>query len=290
LELKPVSSSLNGINSLISGYFKKCPLAFFGPPKSGKSILCFQDGLYVAKQVGSNLLYIDTEGAGPVFLKLWEEVFRKRFSLSSTKVFYLDLRRVEDILDAHGYKTEMKISKGGKIDVIYKGDSENKIAKLIEKENIGVVVYDSMSNPLKIAFPGGRMNRPARADAIDMWLNAIHFNSLDYNLVTFVVHHRSIDPTNPFAEPFVVGGDTILYNFKVILYLSQRKYRPQLTVRDVHLYRFFNEKEWSKAASINLTEEGYFDVSQEELVRMSGRGGGDVPAPEGVAGRQAASD
>lgn len=276
-----VASSLNGVNKLLTfGYCKKVPVALFGPPKEGKSIFCLQEALYLATQLNRNVLYIDTEGAGPVFLKIWEEILRKRFSTPDTiKVFYEDLRRIEDILGYHGFKVELKLSKTGKIETVFKGSSENLMEKKVAENNIGVIVYDSMSNPIKISFPGGRMNYPARADAIDMWLNAIHFSSMDHDLVPLVVHHRSIDPTNPYAEPYVTGGETVLYNFKVILYLAQRKFKPHSSVRDIFLVRWYNKKEWEESVPVILTDRGYFDISEEELARMArGRGQGASPA------------
>jgi len=267
-------SSLSGINKLtIFGYCRKTPYAIFGPPKEGKSIFALQESLYLAKQMEKNILWIDTEGA-PVFINIWLDVLKKRFD-TDVEVVYKDLRRIEDILAFHGYNVELKVEKTGKIETLFRGFTTPEIEKVIKEKDIGVLVYDSMSNPLKMSYPGGRMNFPARADAIDMWLSAVHSYSLDNDLVSLVVHHHSVDPTNPYAEPRVIGGQTIMYNFKVVLYLTQRKFKPHSSVRDVFLARYYNKKEWAESVPIILTDKGYYDITPDELARMAkgGKGG-----------------
>lgn len=264
-----VPSSLQNINNMILGYPRGLPVAIFGPPREGKSVLCFQESIYLAKRLEGNVLYIDTEGAGPFFFKMWERVLRERFAAKTVQVLYKDLRRIEDILAFLGHKTTFKVTKSGKVETIYQGTIESEFDKIIKGYNIRVVVIDSMSNPLKLSFPGGRMNLPSRADATDIWLGSLHFACKDNNLVALVTHHRSIDPTNPYAEPQIVGGETLAYNFKLMLYLSQRKFKPHSSVRDVHLVRFPNKKEWSVKTQILLTDQGYVDITEEQLVQMA---------------------
>jgi archaellum biogenesis ATPase FlaH len=263
-------SSLQGINELIPGYFPQLLTGWFGPSEAGKSILNLQEAIWVAKQRGGNVLYIDTEGATPVFLRMWEGILKERFDASKVKVEYMDVRTIEDLLKYLGFKVELEVTDKGKVELRYKGESEKKpIVEDVQKKNIKVLVLDSMSNPLKISFPGGRQNLPARGDAINLILNSLHYISIDNELVSLVVHHQSMDPTNPYQKPKPFGGETIRYNFKVWLYLEPRTFRPHRTVRDVYLGRWFNKEPWSQKCSIYLDDHGFRDITQEELNQLA---------------------
>jgi hypothetical protein len=258
-----IDSSLEAVRKMMVGYPKKYPVALYGPPMSGKSIFAFQEAAYGADSV----VLVDTEGTGPVFVQLWQNTFERRFN-KQLNIVYEDARKIEDLFALLGHKISLKISAAGKIDLVYKGESPNKLNDYAKK-GAHVFIVDSISNPLRVYFPGGQQNFPARADAANLILNAIHSVAIDNDVVFFTTHHETLNPTNPYALPGLTGGSTIRYNFKIILYLSQRTFRPHSSVRDLTLVRYFNKKEWSESYPIILKDDGYHDITAEELTALA---------------------
>lgn len=263
-----VSSTLKGINDAVMGYLPRVPTGLFGPPLAGKTIFSLQEGLAVAAQMEKDVLYIGTEGEGYPFVKMWEDTFRKRFNIpKKINLVVKDLRTIEEILNYFGWNVEVVATQKGKVELVFKGEKKAEIEPLLKKT--GVLIIDSMSNPLKIGFPGGRVNLPSRADAASLWLNSIHRFSVDYDLVTLVIHHESRDPTNQWALPSLTGGSAIRYNFKCLFYLEQRAFKAHKHVRDLFAVRWGNLPSWTRLCSMLLDSQGYHDISDEELREMA---------------------
>jgi len=268
--VKFISSDLQGINDLLDGgYPIGIPIGIFGPPATGKTIFVIQESIYLASKLGGSVLYIDTEGGGNIAIAKWAPRFKKRFG--DVEIYYKDVRHIAKLLEFCGFKINLRI-KSGKID-IYLNEivSPSSLAKTVESKKIKVIVVDSISNPLKIYFPGGRVNFPARADASKILINSLQDVSCEYDTITFGILHESVDPTNPYERPGIFGGLSILYNFKVLLYLAERRFKPHRGVRDLYLARWFDEEKWNKSIQLFLDSNGYRDISQEELSKLAKR-------------------
>ena len=272
-----VPSHLNALNHLILGHPKKLPTLFYGPPSAGKSILMNQLSYDFLKE--SNVLLFDTEGGLDRMVQLWKTKLDQRFNIKTTviknpeqlnnspsqgTVYIIEARHIKNILAAHGYDVELKISDGAKIDVKLKNIKRSRVEELVDKCNVRYLVYDSLSNPLKTTFVGGRVNFPGRADAINLWLSSILAISDDYDIVIYGTSHRSVDPTNPYARPHITGGSTIQYNFKVAVYVDPSKSTRTPNVRKLYVARFFNTEPWKRVSKIELTDNGYIDVEGGE--------------------------
>jgi hypothetical protein len=164
---------------------------------------------------------------------------------------------------------DIKYTDKGKAELIFKGEMESQFAKEVKQHNIGVVVYDSMTNPLNISFPGGRTNFPSRADAINLWFNAIHGAAIDHDLVILTTHHRTVDPSNQFAVPRIKGGDTIVYNFKCQLYMEALQAAPYRQIREISLVRpWIKEEAWKKKCYVKLSDNGFEDITEEQMKEL----------------------
>lgn len=279
-----LSSSVMGVNTLIGGYLPKVPYGLYGFAAAGKSILFLQEAYAIAKQMSEKqgkevgILYYDTEGDGDVLQMLWEHVLVERFG--KQKFVYMDTeipkakvvsgkksvdsRLINKVCKDWGLLTRIRkeIPKGkntefkGKVRFEWHGDVASKVEEIILTENIGVVIIDSITDPLD-GFPGGTMNFPARADAIKYWMSQVHLFAKRYGLVVLTIHHASKAPTQgTMTRAQMIGGTTLFYRFKVVMCLE--------TVGDdrkMRLSRFFNKKEFEEEARLKLTDGGFIDSS-----------------------------
>jgi hypothetical protein len=277
-----LSSSVLGINTLIGGYLPKVPYGLYGFAAAGKSILALQEGYAIAKQMSEKegkpkgILYYDTEGDGDILQMLWEHKLEERFG--KQKFVYMDTeipkpaipdtkksvdtRLINKVCKDWGLLTKIRkeIPKGkdsefkGKVRFEWHGDVVSKVEEKIITENIGVVIIDSITDPLD-GFPGGTMNFPARADAIKYWMSQVHLFAKRYGLVVITIHHASKSPTQgTMTRAQMVGGTTLFYRFKVVICLE--------TVGDerkARLSRFFNKKEFDEEVRLVLGDNGFVD-------------------------------
>jgi hypothetical protein len=268
-----VPSHIQAFNKLIIGHPKKLPTLIFGPPAGGKSILMGE--ISIDFLTDFNCLYIDAEGGldkmFAFWLPIWERKLGKPIQIiridtpgakhipASGAILILEARHIHTVLQAHGFKTDLTISESGKIDLKLVGSCHNVIEEAVSKCNVGLLVYDSLTNPLKTTFVGGRVNFPGRADAVNMWMSGLIKIADNYDIVVYGTSHRSVDPTNPYAKPHAVGGSTLLYNFKCTMYLDPSKYAQYKNRRTLWIERFFNVEPWKRSERLNLSDTGYQD-------------------------------
>jgi len=274
-----LSSSVLGINALIGGYLPKVPYGIFGPAAAGKSILMMQDAYAVAKQMSEKqgksvgILYYDTEGDGDILHALWQNKFVERFG--KQKWVYMgteterpvtydgkkppDVKLINKVCRDWGMLTKVRkqIAKDkefkGMVRFEWHGDVPSKVEETIIRENIGVIIIDSITDPLD-GFPGGNMNFPARADAIKLWMSQVHLFAKRYGLVVLTIHHSSKAPGAVMTRQQMIGGTTLFYRYKVVMCLE--------TVGDerkLRFSRFFNKKEWDEEARLTLDDDGFKD-------------------------------
>lgn len=263
-----VKSSLNCVNKMIGGYTTKVPVGIYGRTMVGKTIFTVQEATYIAKQLGGNVLYVGTEGGEEMFISDWVPVFNKRFE-SSVNFYLLQARNIQTLLKLHGFDVELKMT--GKIDIRWKGVSENVVRKMVDDKtkNIRVIVYDSVTNPFKIAFPNERQNYPARSSALNMLMNGVHDLAIESDLVILMIHHASFDPTlakgqaGSVIRPHIASGDAIAYNTKILLCLIQTSSRIT-NLRKIYLVRYFNKPEWSESYHVEIRNDGFWDVDSTE--------------------------
>lgn len=284
-----IPTGLKAVDEMIGGLPMRLPVNLFGPPMCGKSIFWVQFAYQWLSKIEGNALFVDTEGGLTNILETWGPIFNQRFktktefkelepetAIPSTKVntiYLLDVRQIGKILHMHGFDVKLDISTPekeetqAKITVNLRGFCDNWISKMVKEARIKFLCYDSITNPLTTVFVGGRINFPSRADATNLWLNALQQVADEYDILIGSTSHRSVDPTNPFDQiGGKTGGETIDYNFKLSLYmqpsLSQQKHLKNR--KKIWVERYFNLPQWDRYGIVELTDVGFVDIAGKE--------------------------
>jgi len=249
---------LTAFDRLFGVFPHKIPMALYGPPMAGKTLLTIQLAAEIMSMEKRNVLWLDTEGGMNYFLSGWYNVFKRRYQLpDEVKIRVEDSRSISNLLRLHGIDHRLNISKEGKMENIVSGFIENTVEKLVKTGDVCLIVYDSLTNPLRTAFTGGRVNFPARADAVNMLFLQIQNICSDYDVKVITTHHQTVDPARPWEKPVVTLGAALLHNIKVVAYIEKIHSKKYPELRRLTLVRWFNAKPWEKQEYLNLSDEGF---------------------------------
>lgn len=267
---KPKSVNL----SAIDGFDTDSVASVFGMPKIGKSLFLIQMATDIASQMGKNVLLVDTEGGAERFVNLWLDRFNKRMN-SNVKFEVVMRRTIEGVLGFHGIQSSKRISevtekngvvKGGKIELVLKGFVEPEIEKVIEQKNIGIVIYDSLTEPLRV-FGNRQENYPARADATGYLFDGI-FGMMDkYQVLVFATHHQTLNPANPYAVPDMRGGNVVHHLSKTVLYMDGWDKKSMRDYRKMYVVRYYNIPSWKKVMYFTIKDDGFYSVTEDEVFK-----------------------
>jgi len=292
-----IKSSCENINSLlkIGGYPTRVLIGIYGPSGSAKSILCWQEVFFFLKQSQKNVLYFGTEGGEEMYPQLWFSRWKERFALKSEdlqRIYVLSMRDIQKIMELHGYFVWIKRSYSGKLDVLTKGLNLKKydkkgsfkgaylspIEEFVIDNNIGMIVIDSISNPICLEFSGGGyLDFPARAGITSKWLNVLQRIANRMDVLILTVHHHSVRPGSvPDLStlkdvPKIKGGEITEYNLKIVTYLhnsplsSLEDVSTLSELRRMYLVRFFDEAKWANSVPLMINDTGIYDVSKDEI-------------------------
>lgn len=300
-------TKLRAIRRLIKGIPVGSPLGMYGSPEAGKTTLAIQlmFELLSKRKTHKNGIIIDTEGSS-FTISEWLDVFNERYDLgaevvfvtfdvvekavgrgyskkiemiydppkfNSPSIFVFDVRNVEDLLTLIGKSSSLSISQKGKIDLVpdsklFKTDfKESILFDVIEKYNIKAMCLDSISYPLQ-AFGMSRSNFPARAQAANWIMSAVHNISERLELCSFVIAHQTLDPADTYSKPEFTGGKAVLHALKFILYISAiaTSHTPKTDVpnrskadRELWNKRHPSKPPFGMYQMLTLTDEGFVD-------------------------------
>jgi len=263
--------SIKAYQMLFGEYDRTIPFGIAGFPEAGKTISALQESAYIATQVGGNVLYLDTEGGGFRVAKSWWPRFNERFGWEGSYVVR-DVRKTKRLLKyLYPHDIDWRESDKGKIDIRLLPNEETKKAKKsgksalsqferdIAKENISVVVLDSLTKPLKEDFPGGQLNFPARATAANLILGQLQTMAIEYELYMFVIHHLSKSFDNAWDKGDIVGGINVKHAFKVWLHIEKSTSTSAPHLRYMSLGRYYDQPPRAKKFKTVLTERGFID-------------------------------
>ena len=102
--------------------------------------------------------------------------------------------------------------------------------------------------------------------------------------------HNSRDPTNKWDTPHIRGPGALRYNFKIVLYMDPSKSKKTPNFKKLWVTRFFNVEGWSKFSPLELTDQGYVDLTIDDIAKRIKRArrkmqaGEPEEAPEGELG------
>jgi len=202
--------------------------AIFGQSGNGKTLLSAQLALSCIKNLGKDVIVVETEGNREQdYLELLNR-FKDRFDLTEEEIakhihFYsvvgdFQSQAIITLLKMVGYETTMEQSKGGdKYAVTFK-DCKLGI-KEDELKASGLLIIDSLTKPIKTSIGSKTQNLPSRAELIARFFGRIYQLAYNYNLSVIINHHASVNPVTPFGRDFgnPYGGDEIFYNSKYVI-------------------------------------------------------------------------
>ena len=296
-------SSLDCINEMFGGkaYSSGEIFAVYSPPGYGKTLYAIQETIWLISQ-GYNVLYIETEGSGEEMLDEWAPILAARFNADLDKLYFESRRTLESLAQYLGFeirfvtkqvdedevagsvnqltladelesdggkkkkrKKKKKKDKGAKLEVVYAPLDFALIEKEIEKYKIDFVILDSLSMPIRAAFPPDQQNNPSKSFIEARILQKFIELQEKYNVGVLVVLHASMNPVRPYETQIKFrGGLSVGHAVKRVVYLGKRDAKEYEDYRKFWLIRAANAKPWSKFAVAKITDMGYIDVPISE--------------------------
>lgn len=282
--------------------------AYYAPPNVGKSLLMIQEAVYLTSKGYNVLyIETEGSGEkmirkwAPVFAQKFEGSDLRRLYFESRRTletlaryFGFELRFVtkevsedkliqellfeEDNDKSQDDKKSKKKStkkrkktnkeKGGKIEVIYRPLSVSLLEEDISKYKIDFVILDSLSNPIRLAFPTGQQHNPEKSFVEGRILQKLIEVQEKYRVGSVVILHASFNPANPYETKIGFrGGLAVAHNVKRVVYIASKG-----DFRKFWLVRAEDAKPWSRYAVTKITDLGYIDVPKskwEELLTPS---------------------
>jgi len=284
-------SSLECLNEMFGGspYSSGELFAIYSPPNRGKTLFSVQETVYLISQ-GYKVLYIETEGSGEKMIRKWAPIFAKRFGANLKDLYFESRRTLETLAQYLGFevkfvtkqvseeelqpealvkegkkKKKKKKEKGAKIEVIYRPLDLSLIEQDIQKYKIDFIILDSLSNPIRSAFPPDQQNNPAKSFIEGRILQKLIELQEKYRVGVLIVLHASFNPANPYETQIGFrGGLSVAHNVKRVVYIAQRGGADWIAYRKFWLIRSEDAVPWSKYAVAKINEMGFIDVPKEE--------------------------
>lgn len=273
---KNFSCGCTTIDTLMgSGFPQGTTVAIYAESGRGKTLLSAQLVLACIKNLGQKAIVIETEGNREQdYLELLYR-FKDRWGLTEEQIdenlifypvissFTDNSKAMLDMLKMVGYDAEIDQSKkGDKYSITFR-DSKPKL-KEEHLKSAGLLIIDSLTEPLKATIGHKSQNLPARSELISRFFYKLISISRDYNICTIINHHASVNPMQLFGRDFgkPYGGDEVLYNSKYILAIidSDMKARTEYgkTARRVMMLKHPYNPDVGNLYNINLkANHGY---------------------------------
>ena len=278
-------STIDGFNKAFGGslYSSDEMVAFYGKPKSCKSLLLTQEMFGLASQ-GYNILYIGTEGGEQEMIARWYDIFSAHYFVGSKKVgkMYLETKKsLESLMDYFGYKVRVsyvskKKSKEGEADDKDKGKMEFRVIEkydnpaiddFIEKNHVNMVILDSLTSPIRQAITDEQQNNPAKASATALICGKMLKLQEKYKTGLVVVGHAMFNPADPYETSAMLrGGIVIAHYCKRVLYIDKRDKQNLRDYRRVWIARAEDKPEFAEVMGLKITDAGIEDCAIEELL------------------------
>ena len=142
--------------------------------------------------------------------------------------------------------------------------SPNECEKLIKNYNVGVIILDSISDPLKDVFVGID-NTKNRADCLNSLLYVVNSLTIQYGLFTFVIHHvRGVVDNR--AKPSMYADDSMGYKAEIQFMMARFIGAKTLNFIRVTAVRLPLKEPWVHFAFFKHDEMvgGFRDITEDE--------------------------
>lgn len=141
--------------------------------------------------------------------------------LDGPSVLILQIPDAEELLSLHGYNARKEVSDGGRVEIRLQSTPiyESLLYDLILKTNAKLLVYDSISAPMKATFPNTQ-DLPARSSSLAMTLTHAQRLCVQFGIAVVVTSHVTIDPIKAWdRRPY--GGIILGHEAKFCLELTK---------------------------------------------------------------------
>ncbi|HLQ03854.1 MAG TPA: hypothetical protein VK114_03555, partial [Nitrososphaerales archaeon] len=134
-------------------------------------------------------------------------------------VLVVQMPEITDLLKLHGVDADKAVSKGGRVELQLKSTPvyQSALYRLVEETKAKLLVYDSLSAPLKSTFPSTQ-DLPARSSSLAMLLSHAQRLCIEFGISVLTTSHVSIDPINAWdRRPYggIVLGHDAKFSFEL---------------------------------------------------------------------------
>ncbi len=134
-------------------------------------------------------------------------------------VLVVQMPEITDLLKLHGVDADKAVSKGGRVELQLKSTPvyQSALHHLVEETKAKLLVYDSLSAPLKSTFPSTQ-DLPARSSSLAMLLSHAQRLCIEFGIAVLSTSHVSIDPINAWdRRPYggIVLGHDAKFSFEL---------------------------------------------------------------------------
>jgi len=255
-----------GVNRLFGGalFTSDAIVGLHGLPHEGKSLWMIHEAFNLAAQ-GCNVLYIDTEGnAGEMFLH-WKDKLAARFNPKG-KIYLESRRSLESLCEFLGFKVAVVFHSAsrkekGKMEFrVISSEEESEIEKVMKEKKISAVIIDSISAPIRIAFPDAQENFPSRASAMALMFGKLVALQEKYGCAVAVTAHSSVNPANPYQTWAELRGGVVAHHYiKRLLYIDSRKSKKYANFRRLWVFRCEDKPKLGGVATVEIKDDGIHD-------------------------------
>jgi hypothetical protein len=147
--------------------------------------------------------------------------FRVEAPAGGPSVMVLQVPEVVDLLNMHGVDAAKEVSAGGRVELRLRQTPtyQSPLHQLVRETGAKLLIYDSISAPLKSSFPSTQ-DLPARSAGLAMLLSHAQRLCVDFGIAVLLISHVSIDPINPWDRtPY--GGVILGHDSKFSLELTK---------------------------------------------------------------------
>jgi len=235
--IQKISTGCKSLDDLLGGGIEtKAITEFVGEYGSGKTQICHQLAVMVQLPeekggLNAKALYIDTEGT-----------FRPERIMQIAKYRGLDPKEaLKNILYARAYNSDHQMM------------LVEEAKKYIEKENIRLLVIDSVTAHFRAEYPG-RENLAERQQKLSRHLHQLLKIADIYNVAVVVTNQVMAQPDTYFGNPLrPVGGNVLAHAATYRIWL--RKSKENMRIAKIFDSPYHPEKE----TTFKITENGIVD-------------------------------
>lgn len=142
-------------------------------------------------------------------------------------VIVFQVPEVIDLLGMHGVKGRIAVSDGGRVEMRLEATPvyHSLLYDVVSKTKAKLLVYDSVSAPLKAYF-SGTADLPARSSSLAMMLMHAQRLCIEFDLAVLTTSHVSIDPINAWnRHPYggVILGHESKFSFELTKSTAKRR-------------------------------------------------------------------